>query len=314
MTSSYERVNYTLKPAKHIERGMIFEALQRLRVFTPLRRYRYIGFGSTYFADFTLVHRVLGINKMVSIEQDEGQRERFLFNRPFRTVKLLFGTSHELLPTLNWITPSIVWLDYDVPLTNDVLTDVDWVCSAAPSGSALIVTVNAHPASVPPGEKDVRIEELRKNIGAENTPNGITADGHLAGWRLAAVGRTVLDSTIREAVRDRSSPGAEISYQQLFNFQYQDGARMSTVGGILLDERHRRELNRCSFNDLDYIRQAVNPCHITVPFLTNREIRLLDRHLPATQVGAKLTAIPDADRKAYAEIYRFFPNFVHAEF
>jgi hypothetical protein len=313
-TPSYERVNYILRPAKHVERGMILEALQRVRVFAPLRQYRYIGFGSTYFADFVLVHRALGIKKMISIEQDEAKRARFLFNRPFRTVQLMFGHSNSILPTLKWTTPSIVWLDYDGSLTSSVLTDIDWVCTSAPAGSVLIVTVRADPGQMDPADKTARITALRENVEAKNVPNGITSDGHLAGWGLANVGRTVMDSTIRSAVRDRSAQGSPMSYEQLFNFQYRDGARMSTVGGILLDDEQRSELHRCSFKDLSYVRAGDNACVITVPFLTNREVRWLDRHLPATAAGAGATMISERDRKAYADIYRFFPTFVDAEF
>ncbi|MGA2454231.1 MAG: O-methyltransferase [Solirubrobacteraceae bacterium] len=313
-TPSYERVNYRLRPAKHVERGMILEALQRLSVFAPLRQYRYIGFGSTYFADFIVVHRVLGINKMISIEEDEAKRARFLFNRPFRTVKLIFGHSNAVLPTLAWTTPSIVWLDYDGPLTNSVLADIGWVCSAAASGSVLIVTVRADPGAISVDDKGARIRTLKKNIGAKNVPNGITNDGHLADWRLAEVGRTVIDSTIREAVRDRSTRAAQMSYEQLFNFHYRDGVRMSTVGGVLLDAGHRSELDRCSFKDLSYIKSGSDACLISVPFLTNREVRWLDRHLPATAAGTGVAMIPQRDRDAYADIYRFFPTFVDAEF
>jgi hypothetical protein len=308
-SGSYERVNYRLKPAKHVERGMILEALQRLRVFAPLRNYRYVGLGSTYFADFIVVHRLLGIKKMISIEKDEAERARFLFNRPFRTVKLIFGHSNTVLPTLAWTTPCIVWLDYDGPLTDAVLTDIDWVCSAAPSGSVLIITVHAHP-----GTTGTRIETLKKNIGAKNVPNGITAEGHLAGWQLAEAGRTVIDSAIREAIRDRSTRTATMSYEQLFNFHYQDGARMSTVGGVLLDDHQRGDLDKCSFGDLSYVKAGKDACRITVPFLTNREVRWLDRRLPATATGAKAPMIPEGDVEAYEDIYRFFPTFVDAEF
>jgi hypothetical protein len=314
MTSSYERVNYVLRPAKHVERGMIVEALQRLRVLYPLRRYRYIGFGSTYFADFTLVHRTLGIKQMISIEQDEGNKERFLFNRPFRTVDMRFGTSNEWLPKLSWKTPSIVWLDYDGPLTSAVLTDVDWVCSSAPAGSVLIVTVNANPAPVNPDAPGRRVQKLREDVGREYVPNGVTNDGHLGGWRLAEVAQTILDGTIREAARDRSTRSERISYEPLFNFQYRDTTRMLTVGGILLDEKQKAELPRCSFGDLDYTRTDSTAYRIVVPFLTNREVRWLDRQLPAKGGRLTTTKIPVQDCDAYAKVYRFFPNFVNAEF
>ena len=77
---SYEQVNYTIRPAKCVERKMMCEAFSRLSVFGSLKTYRYIGFGSTYFTDFTLFHRALDMNNMVSIEKDEEKAARFDFN------------------------------------------------------------------------------------------------------------------------------------------------------------------------------------------------------------------------------------------
>jgi hypothetical protein len=308
MKASYEKLNYRLRPAKHIERGMIVEALQRLRMFAPLSRYNYVGLGSLYFADFVLVHRSLGIRRMICIERDEGKRERFVFNRPFRTVDLRFGHSNDVLPTIDWKRRTIVWLDYDGRLGGDVLTDIRWVCGAAPSGSVLVVSVNAEPI-----DEEKRIAAFKEAIGVRNVPEGVTKGGHLGGWLLAAHGRTVIDSIIRESIRDRSTSREKISYEQIFNFEYRDGVRMSTVGGIILDETDRRAFEACKFDDLDYVRPGSEACRIEVPLLTNREIRLLDRHLPgATDRMVKM--LPDDAQRAYRATYRFFPTFVDAEF
>jgi hypothetical protein len=315
MTASYEKLNYRLRPAKHIERGMIVEALQRLRMFAPLRQYRYIGLGSLYFADFVLVHKTLGIKTMVCIEKDEPKRDRFEFNRPFRTVEIKFGHSNAVLPTLKWAQRSIVWLDYDCGLNKDVLTDIGWVCGAARSGTVLIVSVNAEPEKEDDDEHESkRVVALRTAVGSTNVPEGITKAGHLAGWRLAEAGRTIIDSAIRESVYDRSVPGDRFGYRQLFNFEYRDGVRMSTVGGIILSDDDCGRFDECEFHDLPYMKDGAEALRIEVPFLTNREVRLLDRYLPATSAGLSVSMIPERARKAYAASYRFFPTFVDAEF
>ena len=93
MTGSYEKINYALRPAKSIERKMLCEVFRRLTPLGKLESYRYIGFGSTYFTDFILFHKSLGINSMISIEKDEGNKDRFNFNLPFRCINLKFGSS-----------------------------------------------------------------------------------------------------------------------------------------------------------------------------------------------------------------------------
>ena len=77
--SSFEKINYNLRPNKCIERKMMCEALGRLAFLEYLENYRYIGFGSPYFADFTLFHRSLGITKLESIEKEESKKSRFEF-------------------------------------------------------------------------------------------------------------------------------------------------------------------------------------------------------------------------------------------
>jgi len=62
------KVNYVLRPAKNVERKMLCEAFQRLTNFASLREYRYIGFGSIFFSDFTLFHRNLGISDLIDID------------------------------------------------------------------------------------------------------------------------------------------------------------------------------------------------------------------------------------------------------
>lgn len=109
--SSYEKINYSLRPAKNIERKMLCETLQRLSFIQKLEKYRYIGFGSTYFSDFNLLHRLLGISKMISIEKDKKNKDRFEFNKPFSCIEMKFGSSNEVLPMLKWKEPSIVWVD-----------------------------------------------------------------------------------------------------------------------------------------------------------------------------------------------------------
>lgn len=297
-----------------MERKMLAETLQRLRLVRPLSQYSYVGFGSTYFADFILMHRALGIRRLVSIERDGDKRERFLFNRPFRTVRIVFGESNSVLPTLRWVNPAIVWLDYDGQLDESVLADIDWVASSAAPGSVLIVSVNAHPVALDLVNRQNRYDELVRNVGIENVPNGVTKSGHLGGWKLAGVTRTIVDGAIRAALASRRIGDSRLDYRQLFNFRYQDGARMTTVGGIVTRRDQRDVIERCGFDELAFVCDGDDAYEIVVPRLTNREIRWLDRHLPATPAGVNVGMIPEKDLRAYADGYRFFPAFVDSEF
>lgn len=177
MAGSYEQVNFALRPAKSIERKMLVETFRKLSGFGAIESYRYVGFGSTYFSDFALIHKTLGISNMISIERDVAKEERFKFNRPFNCIHIEFGESNDVLPNLRWDAKTILWLDYDGKLDSDILTDIKLVCSSMASGSVLVVTVNAHPQRFDglSGNKlaERRLQQLKVDVGADKIPNDV---------------------------------------------------------------------------------------------------------------------------------------------
>jgi hypothetical protein len=240
MTPSYRRINYSIRPAKSIERKMISEALRKLSVFGLVENYRYIGFGSTYFSDFILFHKSLGIHNMVSIEKDDFNRKRFEFNKPFDCIRLEFGLSNDVIPRLNWNEKTILWLDYDTKLDGTALADIKFFCAFAPVASVLIVTVNAQPDEIP-GSGDIneyRLEQLKNRVGEEKVPLTITGKD-LRGWDNAKIFSRIILNEIQETLNDRNGglhPSSKLHFRQLFNFHYSDGAKMLTVGGLLFEE------------------------------------------------------------------------------
>jgi hypothetical protein len=124
MPGSYRNINYSIRPAKAIERKMLCDTFRRVSRIDKLSSYRYIGFGSPFFSDFIVVHRGLGLTKMVDIEMQSHDSSRFRFNRPYHCVKIKFGLAGEILPTLSWRDRTIAWLDYDGTLSTSILEDV----------------------------------------------------------------------------------------------------------------------------------------------------------------------------------------------
>lgn len=99
--SSFRKINYSLRPAKHAERKMMGEIFRRAAAFSALETYRYVGLGSVWFSDFSLYHKMLGIGEMVSIERATGCKARFEANRPFN-IEMRFKPTTEALPELDW--------------------------------------------------------------------------------------------------------------------------------------------------------------------------------------------------------------------
>lgn len=311
---SYRKIDYSIRPAKNIERKMLGEALFRLSHFEPLENYRYIGFGSIYFSDFSLFHRSLGIKDMISIERDERWKERFEFNRPFDCIEIKFGESSTVLPSLQWDVKTILWLDYDGKLNEAALADVSCFCANAQPGSMMVVTVNAQPAK---GGTKKRYKELIDRVGKRKAPPNVEPRHLLEEWGEAEVYYRIIANQIAQVLTDRNG-GLEdenkIQYMQLFNFHYQNGARMLTVGGLLYARHQLHAVEKCGFRQLPFVRSSKDPYKIEVPKLTYREIRHLDRYLPAEDhPDICIPVIPDEDVRKYAKIYRYFPIFAETE-
>lgn len=212
---------------------MFCEAFRKLSEFGSLDTYRYIGFGSTFFSDFSLFHKSLKITNNLSIEREKEDEERFRFNLPYKCIDLIFGESNEILRTLPWDVRTIIWLDYDRKLNRSMLSDVNTVCSHAIPGSLLIITVDARP-----DEYDVRVESLKERIGELKVPEGLTK-ARLAGWGTANVYRQIITNEILTTLNSRNGgrrKGTQFLYKQFFNFHYADTAKMLTVGGLFYDE------------------------------------------------------------------------------
>lgn len=315
MSGSYEKINYSIRPAKCIERKMLCEAFLRLSIFGKIENYRYIGFGSTFFSDFALFHKFLNICNMVSIEKDVAKKDRFEFNRPYQCIRMEYGNSNEVFPTLHWQSRSIVWLDYDSRLTKDVLLDIKTFCANSRTGSMIIISVNAEPekADIPYDEiPNYRIDQLKKEFGADRV-SAETGGKELAKWGTANVYRKIINNEILQTIESRNGileEGNKLCYRQLFNFNYSDNAKMLTTGGILFDEGQKHLIGLCDFDNLSFIRHSDEPYQIEVPSLTLKEIRHLGEQLPR-KIDEAVTAceIKTKDVENFEKIYRYFPAF-----
>lgn len=320
-------INYSLRPAKNIERKMMAEAFGRLAAICPLAQFRYVGFGSEFFNDFALFHQLLGIHDMTSIERDEARRTRCAFNRPYKCVKLVHGDSRVVLPTLPWTKRAIVWLDYTDALNKAILEDAALLVSQVRSGSVLVWTVNAHPAGDEQGERlapnggagklpDRRLSQLKERVG-DNRVRAELKGSELATWGLAAESYSILREEIERALSGRNGaakPNDQLAFRQFLHFRYRDGQRMLTLGGIVVSEADSRKLGKNPFKGLRFIRDGAEPATIAPPTLTGREVRHLNRLLP--KHGGKLRGpawLTSGEYERYREIYRYYPIFAESE-
>lgn len=311
MAPSYRVIDYRVRPSKYIERLMLCEAFSHLR-FHVLKDYQYIGLGSIYFADFRLFHRNLGITRMFSIEKQKNDKKRVEWNKPYSGITVLFGESGQHLPQFDFSTPTIVWLDYDGRLVGSVISDIRTVSRAASHGTVFIVSVNSQPWT-PDVDKPDMLEQVRAELTSSRIPPK-TSTRSLRGWGLSQVYRHVGDSEIRDALATANGvrpKDQRMEYEQLFNFQYADGARMTTFGGVFFQEDRKDQLTACAFDRLPFIRHNGDAFRIEAPNLTLREIAYLERQLPLPK-GSEIDFgyMPENDATNYINLYRYFPTFL----
>ncbi|MDX2362211.1 MAG: hypothetical protein QNK23_15490 [Crocinitomicaceae bacterium] len=309
-----------------------------LSAFHSLKEYQYVGFGSTYFSDFSLFHKNLGIDDMVSIEQDKENKIRFMFNRPYSCIKMEFESSNDILPSLDWGKPSIAWLDYDIPLDAGMLQDLTTLGANMQSGSLILISVNAHhlPVKAKTNEETwgIRLKELEERVTPERIPLGTTGK-NLNAKGNSDVYKDIITNEIKSVLKIRNgdtlvSSQNYLHYKEVVNIVYQDGAKMLTVGGLIFSGNDISKYAATDIENLDFVREeGSKSLEILIPNLTFREIHKLESHLPnninmengnvidgelveGESTNSLFDIVPKEDVEKFADFYRYFPRFTES--
>jgi len=302
-TQSYLKVPYDLRPAKQVERRMLVESLQQIATLGfPIRDYQYTGFGSVYFIDFVLFHKSLGISKMLSVEYDSAIEKRVKFNQPFRCVTIKLGPIADFIPTLSRKRRHLLWLDYDSVITESHLQDIWLAAAQLPTGSILLVTVDVEPPvkeGTPAKWKDYFSTEAGTYLGTNS------ARKHFVESNLIDINRHILFNVIKSGLASRDE-----TFIPLYSFEYADGHRMLTVGGMIGTPLNRETLRASTLKDLKYMKfeEADRPFAINIPRLTRKERLFLDKNMPAHAKWAlRDFELPAEMLQSYKDIYRYLP-------
>jgi len=315
----HTRINFNLRPAKRIERKLVAEALACIYRYDTPRRFGYVGMGSYYFSDFVLFHRIFGLDKMVSIEFDENNKRRFEFNRPFDCIEMAWGSTSDKLPTLPIFEerPVICWLDYYSTLTDSVIGDVQTVLRRAQFGSAILVTLKGRALS-----SSKKLSEFRAGLseGARNlSDESLLGQGSKG---LASFMSEVLLASIEPTIADLNAGRDEaekIELRQIIKMTYQDSDPMVTMGWLVLTHGQAAKLDAApvALDAPGITLFGSDMAEVSAPVLTFREIAHLKSILPngltADDFEVQAGAVPPADARLFASLYRYFPSFADVE-
>jgi hypothetical protein len=285
---------------------MIIDACQLLSLANfPIRDYQYTGFGSFYFVDFILFHKLLGIRDMLSLERDTRIEKRVKYNRPFACIKLEMKSSTVVIPALSQDKKHILWLDYDSVLSATHIADARLAGTYLTPGSLLLTTVDVEP----PGDEQDGPKEWKQHFHDEAGELALSLgkDEDFAESRLVGVNIKLLLSAIRAGI-----VGREVEFSPLFNFLYADGHQMLTIGGMITTDTERRQLRASKLETTEYVRTSFSkkPFLIYVPRVTRKERLHLDPRMPCRKKWRpKRFEMPSKDVDAYRQIFPFLPAY-----
>lgn len=289
-------VAYHLRPNKAVERQLFVELLRRLEHGLPQRfsDYCYYGFGGTYMEDFRLSQRHLGLERMVSIEEDPNALARQKFNRPANCIRFRHKTSKDFVETFDCDKPAIVWLDYTRPRWREQLLEAETLARALAANSILKITLAAQPSALgcPPPDAQLdqhsyRLQRLQEMFG-EWVPHAAKPDDMKTRdfpRLLARIVRASMESVFGALSERECSPAAI--------YTYDDGTPMLTVAMLvgtrsgIARVRRQTKLTTWKFSS----RSWDDIISINTPDLTLKERIFIEGLLPrldAAQIQKKL--------------------------
>ena len=308
---SFDIINYSLRPSKVIQRQIIFGGLRTLKSCLGLDQIVYIGFGSIWFTDFIMAHKLLDVRDMVSIESNDIGYKRALFNMPFATVRVYHGTSSKIIPTLiddeNFYScPWVVWLDYDGSFDETVMQDTRLIIEQAPENTIFITTFNGLDKKYSPVPKDrpSRLHELFEDV----VPDDLSKEECKGDQMQKTLANLAMESMVAIAAESGRLGG----FVPAFKVIYKDSAPMVTVGGIL-----PTSVNKSTAQDqVNNVNWRCCPSErIVAPHLTIREAATLQAQLPSEQGLTRKSVqklgfdLKEEQITAFEQYYREYPAF-----
>lgn len=317
-------IPYHLRPNKAVERGLFIQSLRKINKYINISDYRYIGFGGPFLEDFKALHHELKIADMVCIEINNNVRLRQQFNKPLSCINFPDKTysATDFIKEHDFEKESITWLDYvSFQDLSTQLSDVSMLLGKLCHGDIFKVTLNANSAnlgSVDDQSKlmEYRLEKFKELVTAEFEPHGLSEDS-----MLSKVFPQTLLKALHRAVAKGMASSSELDAVPLSAFVYEDGQKMLTATGIVLEKNRKDEFFEkthiaawpyfsCDWKD---------PKNITLPALSARERLLVEQMLPGgtyEEIRASLgfyIGLRESDAKEQMEnfmsYYRSFPWF-----
>jgi hypothetical protein len=331
---------YHLRPHKAVDRRLFLDLLTRYERWRPLAEYAYVSMGAYPLEDHKLIHRTIGIKKLIAFDLDGDVVARQHFNKPIESCYCLQKKSGELIAQLDSILTDcsfpaenglVIWLDYTDPTKiGEQIREFEALLDKSRAGDVVRVTVNAHPhAFLEESSSDAKPllaeEKRKKQFQKLETRIGDFLPSWAKPENMTSEELPLVISEAFSAAALKALPVNGVNvFVPLSIIKYADGQQMLSITGAVVrrgDETamlDRLELEGWPFASADWrtIHQLV------VPHLTVRERLFLERGVISKspedlmkELGFEVAAdvrITDF-LENYKSYYRFYPTLLSAE-
>lgn len=332
---------YHLRPHKAVDRRLFVDLLGRCERWRSLADAAYISMGAYPLEDHKLVHRTLGLRKLVAFDRDEEIVKRQVFNRPVAGCKCVRRSSGEIVAGLDTLLADvgyddcrnvIVWLDYTSPAElSEQIREFETLLDKLTEGDIVRVTVNANagalytvrpqtgvPTPSATAIKKLRFDKLEDRIGDYLPADAVPAD--MTDEDLPPI----LSRAFGKAVMNAFPTSGHLTFVPLSIVRYADGQQMLSMTGMVVRRSEEDDMReRLGLEDWRFASKSWSDVHrLAVPDLTLRERLLLEREIGTTstadlkrKLGFDFSMLSVGDRflDDYEHYYRFYPNLLAAE-
>ena len=300
---------YHLRMNKAIDRLLLVDILDILKIHCKLSSYTYYGLGGPFLEDCKLIHHRCPDIKIVSIENDHETYKRQKFHCFTKNLELKYGEFSDFLLNFSSNGKEIFWLDY----TDRKLSRFDEfknILGKVSDNSVVRISIRA--------ERDRENLEKFKQQYPKICPASIQDKDFKDGESLVKL----LQDMFKIAAQQALPASGESVFQLLNSSYYKDPIRMLSVTGMVCNKKKVSEIQRW-FKDWEFANLTwENPHKIDVPFLSIKEKLYLEKYLPTSQkTGRSLARVLkykiDSDTnyeyieklKQYEVFYKYYPYF-----
>ena len=294
--------------------------------------------GAYPLEDHKMVHRIIGIKRLLAFDLDEKTVKRQEFNRPVASCKCIAASSGNVVDEFDNVMKDhklddangfIVWLDYTSPSQiHHQVREFQTLIDKLKDGDIVRVTVNAHlndqvdmraaGKPIPVAERrKTGLEKLHQRIGEYLPSTASPTDMTEEGFPL------LLSSAFGSAVHKAFPPNGSKTFQPLSIIRYADGQQMLTITGLVIERDNTRamltalDLKNWPFASSDWNKVH----HLVVPSLTLRERLFFEREVGGRvdRIEKKLGFTDAAGLsvrdflRSYKNYYRFYPSLLSVD-